>query len=63
MRFFIILLFSSTILAQTEYPRTTGPPLDAHAIVRQFWRTEAQSFSFGFDLRTLQRRFGCSRCG
>jgi hypothetical protein len=56
MRFFIILLFfSSTILAQTEYPRTTSPPLDTPMLVRQFWRTEAQSFSSGFDLRTLQR--------
>jgi hypothetical protein len=53
---FLLFYFSSTILAQTEYPRTTSVLLlTRHAIVRQFWRTEAQSFSFGFDLRTLQR--------
>jgi type II secretory pathway component PulF len=57
MRFFIILLFFFRVLflAQTEYPRTTSVLLLTRPIVRQFWRTEAQSFSFGFDFRTLQR--------
>ena len=58
MRFFIILLFfSSTILAQTEYPKDYfSPPLDTPMLLSgNFGELRPNHFHSGFDLRTLQR--------
>jgi hypothetical protein len=49
-------MFSSSILAQTEYPKDYfSPPLDILWCCQVILELRTQSFSCGFDFKTLQR--------